>query len=122
MTRTLTPERNRVPTIFSHSIAALALGTCCPTRRMPVRFWVLAAICAALPDADVIGFGFGIRYDDLLGHRGFTHSLFFALIIGFLVVLFGFRNIKAFSSPWWSLVACFFVITASHGILDAMTN
>jgi len=111
-----------MPTIISHGVAALALGKCYATKRMIVRFWVLAVICAALPDADVIGFGFGIRYDDLLGHRGFTHSLFFALIIGFLVVLIGFRNIKAFSSQWWSLVACFFVITASHGILDAMTN
>jgi inner membrane protein len=111
-----------VPTIFSHSIAAVALGTCCPTRRMPLRFWVLAAVCAALPDADVLGFGLGVRYSDLLGHRGLTHSLFFALALGFLVVTLFFRNIDPGSGEWWILVAYFFIVTASHGVLDAMTN
>ena len=110
-----------MPTIFSHSIAALALGKCCPTGRMPIRFWVLAAVCAALPDADVIGFALGIRYSDLLGHRGLTHSLFFALGIGFLVVLAFFRNIDL-GSRKWILVVYFFIATASHGVLDAMTN
>jgi inner membrane protein len=89
---------------------------------MPFRFWVLAAVCAALPDADVIGFGLGIRYNDLLGHRGLTHSLFFALAVGFLVVIAFFRNIDLGSSEWWILVAYFFIATASHGVLDAMTN
>ncbi len=111
-----------MPTIFSHSIAAVALGTCCPTRRMPLRFWALAAVCAALPDADVIGFGLGIRYGDLLGHRGLTHSLFFALAVGFLVVVLFFRNLDPGSGEWWILVAYFFIVTASHGVLDAMTN
>jgi len=111
-----------MPTIFSHSIAAIALGACCPTRKMPLRFWVLAAVCAALPDADVIGFGLGIRYSDLLGHRGLTHSLAFALAIGFLIVILFFRNIDLGSRAWWTLVAYFFIVTASHGVLDAMTN
>jgi inner membrane protein len=111
-----------MPTIFSHSIAALALGKCCPARKMPLRFWLLTAVCAALPDADVIGFGFGIQYHDLLGHRGLTHSLAFALAIGFLVVIAFFRNIDLGSREWWTLVAYFFIVTASHGVLDALTN
>ena len=111
-----------MPTIFSHGLAAIALGTCCPTRRMPPRFWVLAAVCAALPDVDAIGFGLGFHYDDVLGHRGFTHSLLFALAVGFLVVVLFFRNTASFSRPWWVLVVFFFVATASHGVLDSLTN
>jgi len=107
---------------LENSIAAVALGTCCPTRKMPLRFWALAAGCAALPDADAIGFGLGIRYSDLLGHRGLTHSLCFALALGFLVVILFFRNIQPGSSEWGILVAYFFIVTASHGVLDAMTN
>jgi len=49
---------------------------------MPLRFWVWTAICSMLPDIDVISFAFGIRYEDMLGHRGFTHSIFFAAMIG----------------------------------------
>ena len=111
-----------MPTIISHGVAAIALGKCYRDDERPARFWVLAAVCAALPDADVFGFGLGINYDDLLGHRGLTHSFFFAVIIAFLVVLIFFKNIKPFSSRWWSLAGCIFIITASHGMLDAMTD
>ena len=111
-----------MPTIFSHSLAAVALGTCFPHGKLPLRFWVLAAGCSALPDIDVIGFGLGTGYGDLLGHRGLTHSLFFALIIAFFVVFVFFKDMQRFSSRWWMLVAFFFVVTASHGVLDAMTN
>src|ERR1044071_302595 len=31
-----------------------------------------------LPDADVIGFAFGVRYGDPWGHRGATHSFVFS--------------------------------------------
>ena len=35
-----------------------------------------------LPDADVIGFSLGVRYEDPWGHRGATHSFAFAVIVG----------------------------------------
>ena len=38
-----------------------------------------------LPDVDVIAFSLGIPYDDMIGHRGFTHSFFFAAIAGAVV-------------------------------------
>jgi inner membrane protein len=97
-----------MPTIFSHSLAAIALGTCRPTLRMPARFWVLAAVCAALPDADALGFGLGIHYSDPLGHRGLTHSSFFALAIGFLVVILFFRKRRVWIEKLVEVV-CFFL-------------
>ena len=39
----------------------------------------MGAICTIVPDFDVIGFAFGVSYGDVLGHRGFTHSLLFAV-------------------------------------------
>jgi len=89
---------------------------------MPVRFWVLAAICSVLPDIDVIGYYFGIKYGDVLGHRGFAHSLVFALLVSVLVVVLAFPAVVRFSRKWWGMVAFFFVVTASHGVLDAMTD
>jgi inner membrane protein len=109
-------------TVISHGIAALAVGKVFPLERKPAMFWVLTAICAMLPDLDVVGFGFGIRYGDMLGHRGLTHSLPFALIVGCLVALIAFRDVKTFSPGWWKLSTYFFVVIASHGVLDAMTN
>src|SRR5262249_26400632 len=61
-------------------------------------------------------------YRDLLGHRGLTHSLLFALMAGLLTALI-------FSIKRWGnghsigiLVLFFAVVTASHGFFDAMTN
>jgi inner membrane protein len=110
-----------MPSIFSHAIVAVTLGEFYPARRVPVRFWVLSAICAALPDIDVIGFAFGIPYGALLGHRGLTHSLCFAAVLSLLVVWLRF-NARWFSKQWCLLVVYFFIVTASHGVLDAMTN
>jgi inner membrane protein len=109
-------------TIISHSIAALAVGKAFAPEGMPPRFWVLTAACAMLPDLDVISFAFGIRYGHMLGHRGITHSFAFALVLSCLVVLLFFRDASLFSGSWWFLIAYFFVVTASHALLDALTN
>jgi inner membrane protein len=88
---------------------------------IPKRVWVIGAICSVLPDIDVIGFRFGIHYGDFWGHRGFTHSLFFAAILATLVAFAGFsRGTPGISRV--SLWIYFFLATASHGLLDAMTN
>jgi inner membrane protein len=111
-----------MPTIFSHAVAAVAIGKTYASERMPPRFWLLTAVCAVLPDADVVGFAFGVDYGDVLGHRGLTHSLAFALCVGFAVVKLAFREAETSTRRWLGLVAYFFVVTASHGALDALTN
>jgi inner membrane protein len=108
-------------TVFSHAVAALGIGACFYRPEVPKRVWVLGALCAAVPDLDVIGFGLGIDYADPFGHRGFTHSLFFAAILGAAVVGFAFpKGVTGLGRfPLWLF---FFLATASHGFLDAMTN
>jgi inner membrane protein len=107
---------------FTHGFVALAAGKLFFPERMPVRFWVLSIVCTLLPDVDVIGFFLGVRYSDMLGHRGFTHSLLFALLLAALVMVASFPAVRRFSKQWWMLTGYFFVVTASHGVLDAMTS
>ena len=111
-----------MPTVFTHVVSAVALGAIYSRPEKSSRFWVLAIFCAVVPDADVIGFALGIKYGDLLGHRGFSHSLCFALIAGLVVTTLAFKSIPRFSRPWWYLVLFFSCATASHGLLDALTN
>jgi inner membrane protein len=107
---------------FTHAfVGVLILETLRDQKKM-VLFWVLAVLCSVLPDIDVVGFKFGVPYESLWGHRGMTHSLFFAALLGWLVVDIFFRDERRFSRAWWLLWTCFFLVTASHGILDAMTN
>lgn len=109
-------------TIFSHALAALALGKVYTSERMPARFWTLGAACAVLPDADVVSFIFGVRYGDMLGHRGLSHSLLFALVVGCVVARVAFWDVRVRTKKFWTLAAYFFAATASHGVLDALTN
>jgi inner membrane protein len=105
--------------MFSHAVAALGIGSAWYRPRIPKTVWLAGAICSAVPDLDVIGFRFGVHYGDFWGHRGFTHSLAFAALLAFIVALF-FRNTPGISRL--ALAAYLFVATASHGVLDAMTN
>jgi inner membrane protein len=114
-----------MPTIFSHALAATAAARWWPGR-LPARFWTWTAVCAMLPDIDVIAFSFGIPYEAMFGHRGFTHSFFFAALVGVTAA----AHVSHQSHPSHPLhrshlTALFFwftAVTASHGLLDALTN
>ena len=106
---------------FSHAVAGLAIGTAFWRPGVPTRYWVLGAVAAALPDLDSIGFRFGIAYGDMLGHRGLTHSLLFAGVLGAAIVALAFPS-GAGPISRSQLWLYFFLATASHGVLDAMTN
>lgn len=109
-------------TSITHGFAALALGKAAFPEKMPARFWVLSALCGILADLDVIGFRLGIRYADAFGHRGFSHSLLFSLLVALVVGLAAFRKERLFSKRWWGIVLLFFSVGVSHGLLDALTN
>ena len=112
-----------MPTIMTHSIVAASAGCFLSSAGVPKRFWVLAIIAAVLPDADVIGYQYlYIPYGHVLGHRGFFHSPCFAALFSLVAVSLCFRQERLLSRRWWAYVLFFFVVGASHGLLDAMTN
>ncbi|QTA78389.1 Metal-dependent hydrolase, LexA-binding [Desulfonema limicola] len=113
--------KNSVPTIITHAVVGIASGKTIAIEKKTFLFWTLSVICPILPDADVIGLGLGIPYGHFFGHRGFFHSPFFALILSLIISLTFFRE-RVFSKSWWKILLYFFIITASHGILDAFTN
>ena len=86
------------------------------------KFWILSVLAAMIPDADVIAFRFGIPYDSMFGHRGFSHSILFALLLALIVMFAAFREITCGSKQWAQYFVFFFLITLSHAILDAFTN
>ena len=107
-------------TIMSHAVAATALGIACGPR-LPKRAIFYGAVCSMVPDLDVLGFGLGIKYGDPCGHRGFTHSLFFAAVFAAFVLLALFHK-PADRARWPAIWFYLFLATASHGLLDAMTD
>ena len=73
------------------------------------------------PDLDVIGLSFGVPWGHVLGHRGLTHSLAFASVLATVVMVAAFRG-PAWEAQRGRLWLFLFVATASHGVLDAMTD
>ena len=100
--------------VFTHAVAGAAVAQIIMGRR-PGRVEWLAAALAVLPDADVIGFQFGLSYGDMLGHRGLTHSLAFACAVAAIAAVF-------FHPRSFRLAACLAAAAASHGFLDALTD
>ena len=66
-----------------------------------------------------MGFSFGIPYADMLGHRGLTHSIFFAVLLGALVAYLLADHVGGVSLVTFTFL---FLSTLSHGMLDALTN
>lgn len=103
---------------ISHPAVPLAIAIAAGSGTVPGRLAAVACVASVLPDVDSIGFGLGIPYDSPLGHRGFTHSLFFALLIGLsCAALAGYLR-----APAGIVFAVVFASTASHGVLDALTT
>jgi inner membrane protein len=102
-----------MPTILSHPAPAL-LRTWFPS--LPARVVTAAVIGSVLPDADVIAFAFRVPYGSLFGHRGFTHSIAFAVMASLLLTL-------TIRPPRFAPALVFvFACTMSHAVLDALTN
>jgi len=106
---------------FSHAIASVAIGRAMLFRER-MKFWLLGITCAVIPDGDFIGFKLGIPYESVFGHRGFTHSFFFALLLALITMLLFYRAEKIFSRRWNVFFFFFFLSTASHSLIDALTN
>jgi inner membrane protein len=107
---------------FTHGFVALSLGKLLLPGALERRVWTSGLLCSLLPDLDVVAFRFGIPYGHPLGHRGLFHSLFFALVAGISVMLIAFRSEPRFTGRWRILAVYFSAVTASHGLLDAMTS
>lgn len=80
-----------------------------------VLFW---SALSFLPDADVIGFSLGVQYADEWGHRGATHSLVFAVVLGAAVGVAA----RFFHRPALRTGVIATLVLASHGLLDTLTD
>lgn len=107
-----------MPTIMTHAFVPLAVGMALGSRVVPPRLLIAGTLAAMLPDADVVAFKLGIAYADDFGHRGASHSLLFALLVG----AFGAVAHRSLGTTRWRAMAWLAVCTASHPLLDALTN
>jgi inner membrane protein len=107
-----------MPSIISHPAVAIAARMIGGRQCVSSRLFAAAIVVSILPDADAIGFQLNIPYGNTLGHRGFSHSIVFALSISLLGMLLASRLRARKITVFLAL----FISMISHDILDAMTN
>lgn len=107
--------------IFGHIAASSALGYAAFPKQFRRTTLLLAGFCAFAPDLDILAFRFGIPYQSQWGHRGWTHSIVFAIAFGLLIYLIfkwlSPRNTVNYKTAIWLVLS-----TLSHPLLDMMTS
>lgn len=107
-----------MPSVLTHPAVPLAIGLGLGRVRVPPSLLFVGVVVSIVPDADVIAFGAGIAYEHVLGHRGFTHSLAFAVALAGAITLVH----RPGAVPRHRAFLFLALSAASHGILDAFTN
>ena len=108
-----------MPTMFTRPAIPFAIGTGLGKQSVSARLLVLGILLSILPDFDVIAFKFGIPYSSQWGHRGFTHSLFFAIVMG---LTFAYLFSSKLESNRVRVFVFLFIAMASHGLLGMFTD
>jgi inner membrane protein len=103
---------------FAHIVIPATLYFAFKSPTVNWRLFVVGAGLSVLPDADVLGFHLGIAYSSQWGHRGFTHSCVFAIVIALLAACC-FKRLK---SKLGTVFLFSFISCLSHALLDSLTN
>jgi inner membrane protein len=103
---------------WTHAIAGAAVGAFYQAPYYRRRVIALAAIAATIPDLDLIGWPLGISPSALLGHRGLTHSIPVAVVLGLAATAFLplARRERIVATTVLVLAAM------THSMLDALTT
>jgi inner membrane protein len=107
-----------MPTVITHAAVPLAMALGLGRGIVSGRLLAAGIAASILPDLDVLAFRFGIPYAADFGHRGFSHSIVFAALVG----LVGAGLFRAFGARFLASFLFLFVATVSHGVLDAFTT
>ena len=105
-----------MPTIFTHAVVPLAIAAAAGRGHISPKLAIVGAVFAIVPDADVVGFRFGIEYAHEWGHRGATHSIVFAAACSGALALV-WKEARSLTA-----LAFLTLAMASHGLLDTLTN
>lgn len=125
-----------MPSVVGHFAVPAAIRV---ARAMPVRVLVAGFVASMLPDADTIGLPLGVPQHGIAGHRGLTHSIVFAVAVATLASIALAPRSTRSRSPVdgmpsraagprgprrarWHVFAFLLACTASHPLLDALTD
>lgn len=106
------------------SLTHIALGACIGEimagRKMGKKALLWGAAAQSLPDIDFIASSWSSPAEDLLAHRGFTHSFLFVLLMASLLALLANKYQKESKQSFRQWVYFFGLQLLVHVLLDAL--
>jgi len=108
------------------SVTHLALGACvgevCLSKKLGKKALIWGALAQSFPDIDTFAAFFVPSDKDLIIHRGITHSLFFAIVMGLLFALIASRIHRKQLIPFATLAFFFCGQLMLHDLLDTCNS
>jgi len=107
---------------ITHIAVGAVIGEAIMGRKIGKRAMLLGAIAQSLPDIDFVASFFLSTADDLLAHRGFTHSFLFAALASFLLALISERWHRPHNISLQKWILFYGIEVFTHLFLDAFNS
>ena len=107
---------------ITHIVLGACVGEALAGKKLGKHAMFWGALANTIPDVDVITSFWMSQADSLLAHRGFTHSILFALLFPFILAFILSRwhkNKLMLFKDWWILIASGMFI---HIFIDSLTS
>lgn len=104
---------------ITHIAIGAIIGDACAGKSLGKRAMLIGAVCQSIPDIDFIASFFLSPTDNLLAHRGFTHSLLFGFLatVAISFIVRRWRLWQELSLQKWMMLAGLEIFV--HLLLDA---
>ena len=104
--------------LITHPVIPLAVAVAVGRGAVGTRLLVVGCAATLVADLDVFAFALGIPYAAPFGHRGFTHSIAFGLLLAVIAAFYA----GALSRAVPTVFGFVLLAALSHPLLDACTN
>lgn len=104
--------------IITHTAVPLVIAGAAGQRNVSKPLVATGVAASLAPDLDIVGTRLGLPFEHVLGHRGFSHSPLFGLLVALLSVLFW----RRLGPSRYAVFSVVLLSILSHGLLDAATH
>lgn len=107
---------------LTHIVIGACIGEAMLGRQLGKKALLWGALAHSFPDVDIVSSLWLPMTQDLIAHRGITHSLLFAFLAGILLSLVASRLHRPHDIPLRSFLLFFWVAIGLHDLLDTCNS
>jgi inner membrane protein len=107
---------------LTHIVLGAAIGEALLGKKIGRKAMLWGALADTIPDFDVFGSSCFTDAQQLMVHRGITHSFFFILIMSPILGWLFNKWLKKLDVSWKSWTTLFFIGMLTHVLLDSLTS